>query len=666
MRRAGRVLAIAVAILLVLLLVALLLAPAFIERTIRAELARRGVDDIAMDISVPGLTESTVRNLRIGRDAAATADEIVVDYRIPELIHGHIVGIRLVHPRLHLQISQNGKLSFGSLDGLLQGNNGGGGGISVPAPVEIIDGSISAGTPAGEIKVQLDGTVSIEPGAGPLKLNISGPWLSAELAISLSLNGSVPALSGRVIQARVTHPLISIGSLTGEFTSSVGTEAPSATADFKLGDVSSPWLSVGSGQTGGNLSAQYKQGTLTSTLRLTGSDGSLESSVGGDPAQLLHLILDGHGLTIPEKLTGASFDATLDIDPGAWRAQLTEPANMEARLAPALRAALPDSLRSAIAEAPLILTVEPGLSMSRTDGGATIAGRIGLKQQSKLAASLIGSLEGNHGRLAGSADLRLDLPKLVLSGVTLDSPSLSAPLQIAGAEDEIQFRLRGLATLSAKMATIGTTRIAKLVIPFQPAEQPLLTLAPAGPGFALSAGAAKASGQFGKDQESFAVEWKGATLAAAPGSALQAGLTGARLELTGEGWQANGIEVRLNPDAKTAGPLEARFSIAELGQTGTRPLLAPLSMKGTVRPSETPVRFEVSGQGAGARVHFAIKGSHDLAQNKGSAVLTLEPLHFEQSGLQPGSLAPALGDVLTEATGTLTIGGTVSGRPRAS
>jgi hypothetical protein len=56
-----------VAILLALLLVALLLAPVFIERTVRAELAKRGVDDVAMDMSIPGLTGTTVRNLRIGR-----------------------------------------------------------------------------------------------------------------------------------------------------------------------------------------------------------------------------------------------------------------------------------------------------------------------------------------------------------------------------------------------------------------------------------------------------------------------------------------------------------------------------------------------------------------------------------------------------------------------
>jgi hypothetical protein len=660
MRRAGRILAIALATLLALVLVALLLAPIFIERTVRAELAKRGVDDVSMDISVPGLTESMVRNLRIGRDGAFTADEIAIDYSVPELVHGRIDRIRLVHPRLLLRISEDGKLSFGSLDPLFEGEDNAGGGLVLPAPIDIVDGSVTAATPAGEITARLDGAVSIEPGAGPLKLNISGPWLSAELAVSISLDGSAPALAGRIMQGRVTHPSISIGSLTGEFTSTLGTEAPSATADFKLKDVSSPWLSVGSGTTEGNLSARYDQHMLTGALRLAGPDSGFEGTLSGDPRQRLHVVLRGNGLAIPEKLTAASLDATLDIDPGARRAQLNEPAKMDARLAPELRAALPDTLRSAVADAPLTLTAEPGLTISRTKAGVTVNGRIGLKQQSGLAASLNGSLERNHASLSGSADLHVDMPKLVLAGVTLQSPSVSAPLEIATAEGETQIRLRASAPLSAKTTTLGTIRVAQLTIPFQPGEQPLFRLGSQGASFALSAGSTKASGQFGQNQEPFALEWKGVTLTGNSGSAPNAALTGGRVTLTRGGWQANGMEMQFKTGDQTSSPPELRFSIAELGQSGARSFLAPVMVKGAVHPTQTPLRFDLDGQGAGGRVHFAIKGSHDLAQNKGSAVLTLDPLHFEQAGLQPRTIAPALGDVLTEATGTLTVGGTIS------
>src|SRR5438093_3160339 len=107
MSRIGQVLAVTAAVLLALVLLALLLTPVFIERTIRAELAKRGVNTVAMDMSVPGLTGSTVRSVRIGRDGAFTADEIAVRYHITDLIHGRIDGIRLLRPRLHLSVTSD-------------------------------------------------------------------------------------------------------------------------------------------------------------------------------------------------------------------------------------------------------------------------------------------------------------------------------------------------------------------------------------------------------------------------------------------------------------------------------------------------------------------------------------------------------------------------------
>src|SRR5439155_31640 len=142
-----------------------------------------------------------------------------------------------------------------------------GGGFVLPAPVEIIGGSLTVATPSGEFTSRLDGAVSLEPGTGPLNLDISGPWLSAKLTVSLSLSGSVPSLSGRLLQAQVTHPLISIGSLSGDFSSSFGPQTPVVSANLKLAEINSPFLSFGGGAASGNLSARYKEDMVTGTLR---------------------------------------------------------------------------------------------------------------------------------------------------------------------------------------------------------------------------------------------------------------------------------------------------------------------------------------------------------------------------------------------------------------
>jgi hypothetical protein len=661
MSRIGQVLAVTAAVLLALVLLALLLTPVFIERTIRAELAKRGVNTVAMDMSVPGLTGSTVRSVRIGRDGAFTADEIAVRYHITDLIHGRIDGIRLLRPRLHLSVTSDGKISLGSLDPLVKGETENvGGGFVLPAPVEIIGGSLTVATPSGEFTSRLDGAVSLEPGTGPLNLDISGPWLSAKLTVSLSLSGSVPSLSGRLLQAQVTHPLISIGSLSGDFSSSFGPQTPVVSANLKLAEINSPFLSFGGGAASGNLSARYKEDMVTGTLRLAGSAGSLEAGIAAEPSHLLHVSLRGDHLAIPEKLVQASLDAALDFDPGARRAVLTKPARIEARVAPELRASFPEIVRSLLADTPLTMTAEPGLTASQTTAGSTVAGRVALKQQSTLTASLDGALEQNEGGLSGSVNLRVDMPKLVLAAAVFERPSLIAPLQVATEGGRTQIGLRGPAPLSAAALRLGTTRITKLVIPFQPSEQPLFTLGSEGASFALSAGASKASGQLGQDQQPVAIEWKGATLASSPGSTLNAAVTGGRVALPRSGWQANGIDAELKTSEGGSVLPEIRLAIAELVQTGTHPVLAPLAIKGTVRPFETPLRFDLAGQGTGGRVQLSVKGSHDLAQNRGTATFALDPLRFDQGGLQPGAVAPVLGDALTEATGTLTMGGTVS------
>src|SRR5262245_36319197 len=653
MSRTGRTVAISAAILLALMVLAPLLAPILVEPTIRAELANRGVDGGALDTSLPALAAGSVRSVRIGRDGAFAADEIAIEYRIAELIHGRIDRIRLNHPTLHVSVTDDGKLSFGDLDPLLQENGAASGGFLLPAPIEIIDGSVTAETPSGgPMTARLSGAVSLEPGAGPLKIDISGPWLSAELAISLNPNGSALALSGRVMQARVTHPLISIDSLTGDVNSILGNQATRVSADFTLKNVSSPLLSLGSGETGGDLSVGYDQGMLTGKLRLAGSDGSLESRISGDPAQRLRVALRGENLAVPEKLKEASLNAVLDLDPNSRRALLTEPARIEARLAPELRAALPEMLNSTLTDAPLTLTAQAGLAASRTESGSTVVGRFALAQQSTLAASFDGSLNQSEAGISGSTDLRVDMPKLALAGAVLEKPSLNAPLQIATESSRTQIRLRGPAPLSAAAARFGTTRIAKFIIPFQPSEQPLLAFGPQTLSFDLTAGPGKGSGQFGDERQPFAFEWKGATLTGSSGSTPKATLTGGRMTLPRGGWQASGIDVQWNADEGSSTAPEIRFSIAELGQDGNRPVLAPLAIKGTIRPTDTLLRFDLDGQGAGGRVHLMAKGSHDVTRNRGTAALALDPLQFEQSGLQPGTVSPMLGDVLTGATGS--------------
>lgn len=657
MGRAVRILAALAALILGLGLLALLLAPVFIERTLRAELAERGIDAIQMDLSTPGLGGMTARQVRIGRDEVFAADEVAVVYRIAELMHGRIERIRLVRPRLSIAASDEGQVSLGSLDALIGGEPGGAaGGFALPAPIEIIDGTIIAATPAGEVTVRLDGSVTLEPGAGPLKLAITGPWLTAELAVTLSQNGSDLALSGRVIEARIAHPLLS-ATAQGRFTAAFGTDDPNVSAELTLSDVQSPHLSIGSGPASGDLSVWFEPGRLAGDLRLHGPGGRFEASVLGDPARIPRVTLAGDHLSIPQTLSEASFNAAFDLYPSGRRALLVEPARIDARLAPELRASLPEALRSAVVDAPLRITAEPGLRVSQTDAGLTVGGRISLTQQESLAVVLDGWFTQAASGLDSRVEARVELAKFTLAGATLRKLSLTAPLQLVMKDGRMQIRLTGPAPLSVAVIELGSTRLTKVALTAQPVERPLFTLGPEGLAFALSVKAGKTSGRLGQSREPFTLAWQGATFQGNPRIPLTAEVSGGRVVLSRLGWEADGIAAQLTADEAASAALELRLAIARLAQSGEAPALAPLAIEGTVHPTDTLVRFDLRGRDITGKVQLALKGSHDLGRNRGSATLALDPLRFLPGGLQPAAVVPRLGTILRDATGTLSTGG---------
>lgn len=654
MRRVGRISALTVLLVLGLGLVAILLAPPFLERALRSELAGRGIGQVELDLSIPGPNRMTARGVRIGGDAVFTADELTVEYRLTDLIKGRIERIRLVRPRLRIVVSDDGDVSFGTLDALRGG--GAGGGLGLPAPLEIVDGSITAATPAGEVTARLDGAVTLEPGAGPLKLGIAGAWLTAELALTLIQNGSAFALSGWVNEARIAHPLVS-ASAQGPFTVTLGTDGPTVYAKLTLSDVLSPHLSIGGGPASGALSAWFEPGRLAVDLRLGGSSGRFEASIVGDPARIPRVTLAGEHVSIPQMLSEASFTAAFDLYPSGRRALLVEPARIVGQLAPELRASLPEAVRSALADAPLTLVAEPGLRVSQTATDMTVAGRISLTQQEGTAVILDGWLTQAASGLDSRIEARVELARLTLAGATLRKPSLTALLQFAQEGERSWIRHFGHASLSAAVIEFGTSRLAKLAVTVQPDERPLLTVGPDGMKFAVATRNGKVWGRLGPGREPFALAWKSAALEGKPGAALTATLSGGHVVLSRLGWEADGIGALLVAEEAGPTPPELRLNIARLAQSGDEPAVTPLAIEGTVHLSDELIGFALRGRDASGKVHVAIRGSHELNRNRGSTALVVEPVRFAPGALQPATILPALGEFLRDVTGTISAEG---------
>jgi hypothetical protein len=645
-------------VLLAAVLLALLLAPILIERAIRSELHERGVDAVEMELSTPGFGGITARDVRIGADGAFTADAIAIDYSIPGLIGRRIERIRLEKPRLRLAFGADGQVSFGGLDPLLATGGGAEGGVGLPAPVEIVDGTVTAATPAGEVTATLDGAVTLEPGAGPLKLSIEAPWLTADLELLMRRDGSALALSGRVTAARIAHPLLA-ASLSGPFTAAFDGEAPTATAELTIAEITSPILSIGGGVASGNLSAWYEPGRAAGDLRLAGTGGRLEASLLGDPASALRMAIEGDGLSVPELLMDARLNAAMDLNPAASEATIVEPARIQGQLAPALRASIPAMLAPALTDAPLVLTAEPGLKATLGASGPAVEGKLLVSQEGGATLALEGSLATTEPGMSGAVQTRLEAETLKLAGGTIRKLALAAPLAIASEPEGMVISLTGPAPLSAESIDLGTTRVTGLDAPLQPSDAPLLALGPKGLDFALSSGAGKLSGRVGQAKEPFALSWKDAAIRGHPGASLVASLAGGRATFPDLGWEASGVSVQLTAGDAQPRP-EIKLSIDRIAQSGKDPLIAPLSLSGTLLPSETPLRFDLQARALDGQFLAKATGTHDPASGRGSAKLSVEPLTFVPGGLQPAALIPRLGDAVRDATGTLKASGPVS------
>ncbi|HXV22967.1 MAG TPA: YdbH domain-containing protein [Alphaproteobacteria bacterium] len=667
MGRTARTLIAILAALLVLGTVAILLAPLLIERAIRTELSRRGVDFAEFAISMPGFGGVTARNIRIGADSDFAADSLSVDYRIRGVIQGQIEQIRLVRPRLRLEVSRQGEVSFGSLDALLRRSGGdteahgepaASPGLFLPAPLEIIDGSISAETPAGTLTAQIDGAVTLAAGAGPLTIALTGPWLIARLEVKVNSSEGASTLSGQVIDARIDHPLLK-ASLAGSFAIAIGTGSPTADAEIAVSNVTSPLLKVGSGPPAGDLSIRFRPDELALDLRLRAPGGHLQTQLRGDPAQLMRATISGDGLTVPETLSEARLDAAFELVPTERRAILEKPAQIEGRISQELRDAMPGPMHEAFAETPLLLTVAAGSTFIENPAGLSFSGGISLAQEKSFGLTLDGTLTQEAAGVVCEAEGRLSVANLTLGGASLQKASLIAPLKLAAHKDRVNLDFAGPGTLSVGALAIGRSGIAQITVPLLPIDAPLFALAPEGMTFAVQAGSGKTTGKLGQNREPFTFSWKQAFFRGSWGEQLTANISGGQLTLSRLGWQAEGVTAHFEADDSSTQPPVINLTIGNLAQSRKDRVLAPLVVEGALYPTDTMLRFDLLGRTLGGEAQFTMKGGHDIRRDRGSAELSLGPLRFVRRGLQPATLFPFFGDSFEDATGLLAINGSI-------
>ena len=146
-------------------------------------------------------------------------------------------------------------------------------------------------------------------------------------------------------------------------------------------------------------------------------------------------------------------------------------------------------------------------------------------------------------------------------------------------------------------------------------------------------------------------------------SGLRAGriaLAGGRLRLPDSEITLAGIATEVALAAGGLAPDQAiPLTIATVSHGGAPGWFAPLAFSSTVRPGADAIAFDARLSRAEDGLALTVRGRHDPKDGQGRAEVELAPLVFAQGERQPGRLAPLLGDLLADVTGTVALEGTL-------
>jgi hypothetical protein len=104
---------------------------------------------------------------------------------------------------------------------------------------------------------------------------------------------------------------------------------------------------------------------------------------------------------------------------------------------------------------------------------------------------------------------------------------------------------------------------------------------------------------------------------------------------------------------------KGRLQIAEILDTQQTARFPRLEMNARFEPRESNVDFEMEFANANRELVIEINGLHQLTDAVGRADIHLHAIDFEPGQLQPSALFPGLSDLLTEASGSIEMKGSI-------
>jgi hypothetical protein len=131
-----------------------------------------------------------------------------------------------------------------------------------------------------------------------------------------------------------------------------------------------------------------------------------------------------------------------------------------------------------------------------------------------------------------------------------------------------------------------------------------------------------------------------------------------RLEFAKQAVGLRDISLEANVSDRAAFPIGS-LRIGEIFDTQQVARFQNLALNAQFEPHEDGVGFEIELASPNRELVIESSGTHALADATGRARLHVHPIEFSPGQLQPSTLFPALSDLLTEASGSIEIKGSI-------
>ncbi len=680
---------------------------ALAEAVLSSRLASLGIPAQGFAVTALDLSHLVVSDLALGRNNELRVEAVTLSYSPDGLLAGRLEEVTIEGLHLRLDLSGAGP-PLGSLQPLLQKQQGGGGVALLPSAVILSRGRIEAVTQTGDVAAAISGRWQPLGETATLVLaDLTLPHLAIETS-RLEIDATRDRITATA-QARAPNDALgldlqaTVESWRGEATLALALEGHLVPAAWKIPPL--PPLEKGKIALSLTIEGQLPpiqtapldatalawllgadlRGRLQASLtdvdfrdRAQGVSGNLDLSVTVADGDMNIEIADNGRLRIaridPALLDAAGVHefAPQLSDAGATIALPLGDAPLRLRLRPTADGAdlaVSGSAEMAMAETTLAVRTEGVLALDKDYAIERVSfpqADMRLRQLNVAGHNLeqlhiTGAMAGTPDDLKGTADLTADTAATRIDTLAVGAAKIALATEFDWLDHRLDVRQQGNGSAAIASVRVGeaaliakpfSTRLANgaLTIDFTP-DGPAIT-------HALTLRPQRLTVELPRpDAAPLVMRATAGTIRVEggldPGATYRGriALAGGRYAMPDEALAAEAVSASLDFPA-IAGKRLAKFTVGRLRHTADAAFFTPLRVNGEVARQKDLFVLKAAGAGADGAFRFSVRGRHRIANGRGTVQIRVPETTFGKDGLQPVHLSPLFHD-LRDATGRL-------------